>query len=138
MSGDENKSSAAEKSDDMIIETTNGSMVVDNSSSPMEVESNDTDSRKTQVEAEEGKITKNDDLVASDSSRPMDAEMKEGKAAKDSLVVGQDGRSSKEVDSSSRRETEQKEGKQALPSSAGVSVQKKPAKRRITPMAVDP
>ncbi|KAI9164745.1 hypothetical protein LWI28_001172 [Acer negundo] len=98
-------------------------------------------------ERREGNTTKNDVSVAGDS-RAMETErnkagipqtegenMKEGKTRNDSSVAGDSKPmevEKSEAEQSRKTESETKEVKLAKP------VQNKPAKRRITPMAVDP
>ncbi|KAK1588034.1 hypothetical protein Q3G72_019285 [Acer saccharum] len=112
----------------------------------MERERGEIDNQKS-GERKEGKTTKNDVSVAGDS-RAMETErnkagspqmegetMKEGKTRNDSFVAG-DGKPMEversEVEKSRKTEAETKEVTPA------PGVKNKPAKRRITPMAIDP
>ncbi|TXG60425.1 hypothetical protein EZV62_014998 [Acer yangbiense] len=117
---------------------------------PMETERGEIDNPKS-GERKEGKTTKNDVSVAGDS-RAMETErykagspqmegetMKEGKTRNDSSVAG-DSKPMEveriEVEKSRKTEAETKEVKPAPAPAPGVK--NKPAKRRITPMAIDP
>ncbi|KAK0605093.1 hypothetical protein LWI29_022662 [Acer saccharum] len=114
----------------------------------MERERGEIDNQKS-GERKEGKTTKNDVSVAGDS-RAMETErnkagspqmegetMKEGKTRNDSFVAG-DSKPMEversEVEKSRKTEAETKE---VTPAPA-PGVKNKPAKRRITPMAIDP
>lgn len=145
VSKDENKSPLLTKSEDMIIEaSTNDKLVTAETKEPdkrkteaetkddetaingsiaaesriIEPERNEAESRKAEAETEDGKRTTNDSSDTAES-RPMDLDRNE-------------------VDNR-KIETEKIQGKQAQSaSSRSTAIQNKPAKRRITPMAIDP
>lgn len=145
VSKDENKSPLVTKSEDMIIEaSTNDKLVTAETKEPdkrkteaetkddetaingsiaaesrlIEPERNEAESRKAEAETEDGKRTTNDSSDTAES-RPMDLDRNE-------------------VDNR-KIETEKIQGKQAQSaSSRSTAIQNKPAKRRITPMAIDP
>ncbi|KAK3211690.1 hypothetical protein Dsin_016396 [Dipteronia sinensis] len=165
---DVNKSPVVQKSEDMIIVTTKDNPVAADSrltesekneadynkieteriedSIPMETQRDEIDNPKS-GERKEGNTTKNDVSVAGDS-RVMETErnkagilqtegetMKEGKTSNDGSIAG-DSKPMEversEAEKSRKTESETKEVILAKP------VQNKPAKRRITPMAIDP
>ncbi|KAJ4715286.1 Chromatin assembly factor 1 subunit FAS2 [Melia azedarach] len=151
VSQDKSKSPLVEKSEDMIIETAAKDNSVAEDSRLVEPESNKAASRKTEAEMKEGKTGAN--AFAAESrpmeverneeagSRKTEAERKEEKTTtNDSFVTAESGR--KEVERNEvdcrKKEAEKTEGKQASASSRSIPAQNKPAKRRITPVAIDP
>lgn len=128
----------------MIIETSTYDKLVT-------AERNDADNRKTEAERKEDK-TAIDGSVAADSrlieldrneaeSRKAEAETKDEKTTNDNFVAAESrpmDLDRNEVDNR-KTEAEKTQGKQSeSASSRSIAIQNKPAKRRITPMAIDP
>lgn len=141
VSKDENKSPLVTKSEDMIIEaSTNDKLVT--------AETKEPDKRKTEAETKDNKTAINGSIAA--ESRIIEPERNEAESrkAEDGKRTTNDSSDTaesrpmdldrNEVDNR-KIETEKIQGKQAQSaSSRSTAIQNKPAKRRITPMAIDP
>lgn len=145
VSKDENKSPLVTKSEDMIIEaSTNDKLVT--------AETKEADKRKTEAETKDNKTAINGSIAAESrlieperneaESRKAEAETEDGKRTTNDSSDTAESRpmdlDRNEVDNR-KIETEKIQGKQAQSaSSRSTAIQNKPAKRRITPMAIDP